>query len=84
MPISHNENAPVYAEFCDGCQQELFFEKGTEVSATVGFSFGYFSKRHGEKGTFVFFHKPYAAVAGSRQGFMISAGALPIQLPAFH
>ncbi len=52
--IVRSETVPVYAEFCDGCNQELNFEKGTEESAKVDFGFGYFSPRDGQTGTFVF------------------------------
>lgn len=52
--IVRYQTAPVYAEFCDGCNRELSHEKDTEESAKVEFSFGYFSKRDGQTGTFVF------------------------------
>lgn len=48
------QNLPVYAEFCDGCNRELNYDKDTEESAKVEFSFGYHSDRDGQNGTFVF------------------------------
>lgn len=52
--IAKYQSVPVYTEFCDGCSRELDYEKGTEVSVRVEFSFGYFSERDGQTGAFIF------------------------------
>lgn len=52
--IVGHQTVPIYAQCCDWCARELAFEKGTEVSATVNFNFGYFTERDGQRGKFVF------------------------------